>query len=194
MGSGQDYRCTNCGHVAKGISEDFDFGFSGDVITPVVCATHGIMSADTGLNAQHDCWEAERKQSYPCPACRSESDLWDRRTCPWSTNYGHGSQRRHHDVGLTPPGRPGVQLPASGRPKPCTCSSPRATRRSRGVTHLPEPLSPRYRSRVPEVSHSYRSHRVRPCSGIAAPRAASPRAPTAALRAAPRTPLGSEGS
>ena len=25
----QDYRCTNCGYEAKGVSEDFDFGFSG---------------------------------------------------------------------------------------------------------------------------------------------------------------------
>ena len=31
----------------------------------------------------------------------------------------------------------------------------------RGVTQLPEPVSPSYRNRVPEVSHTYRSQRVK---------------------------------
>ena len=30
-----------------------------------------------------------------------------------------------------------------------------------GVTQLPEPVSPSYRNRVPEVSHTYRSQRVK---------------------------------
>jgi hypothetical protein len=50
-------------------------------VTPVVCARHGIVSADTGMNAAHGpC--GPQKQSYPCPECGVASPRWDRKTCP----------------------------------------------------------------------------------------------------------------
>ena len=81
MGSMQDYRCTNCGYEATA-SEDFAFGFTGEVITPVVCATHGLVIGETGLNAQQRGWKSKRRKSYPCSVCGRSSARWDRRTCP----------------------------------------------------------------------------------------------------------------
>lgn len=88
MGCSQDYLCKNCGYEAELVSETFDYGFSGDVVTPVVCPSHRIQQADTGLCAQDEDWWSRRLEAYPCPVCRQDSPLWDHRTCP---KCGHAS-------------------------------------------------------------------------------------------------------
>lgn len=82
MGSAQDFKCSNCGAVAHHVSEDFDFGFSGDVTTPVVCPEHGIVQAATELRAWDEGWESNKAEHYPCPECGTMAELWDRKTCP----------------------------------------------------------------------------------------------------------------
>lgn len=84
MGTAAEYRCDYCGHQFIG-TEDFSFGFSGDVVTPVVCGEHGLCSGDTGINvARGDQITAEvrAKTEFPCEECRVESPRWDRRSCP----------------------------------------------------------------------------------------------------------------
>ena len=49
MGTAAEYRCEDCGHQF-GASEDFSYGFLGEVVTPVVCVEHGLGDADTGIN------------------------------------------------------------------------------------------------------------------------------------------------
>ena len=82
MGSATDDMCSNCQYEASFVTADFDYGFMGKVTTPVVCPEHGIVQADTGLSTREEGWQAERRQSYPCPTCARESPLWDRTTCP----------------------------------------------------------------------------------------------------------------
>jgi endogenous inhibitor of DNA gyrase (YacG/DUF329 family) len=82
MGIAGTYTCPHCGYSAEWVTADFDCGFSGDVVTPVVCAEHGIRGARTGLKAWDDGWREATRESYPCPECRAESPRWDRRTCP----------------------------------------------------------------------------------------------------------------
>ena len=82
MGSAADYVCENCRHRAKGVTDDFDCGFSGAVTTPVVCKTHGILPAQTGLQAFQDGWTRHKRKAYPCPECQTMSRVWDRHTCP----------------------------------------------------------------------------------------------------------------
>ncbi|HEY1840264.1 MAG TPA: hypothetical protein VGG53_08585 [Mycobacterium sp.] len=50
MGSAAGYTCSACGYRADGVVDDFSFGFRGDVMAAVVCAEHGLVSADTGIN------------------------------------------------------------------------------------------------------------------------------------------------
>lgn len=45
MGGASGYRRAVCGHRAEYVTDDFSFGFSGDVVTPVPCVQHGIVSA-----------------------------------------------------------------------------------------------------------------------------------------------------
>jgi len=82
MGGACGYLCENCGYRAEYVTDDFDYGFMGVVITPVVCPDHGVQNADTGLRAWDDGREGRRRDSYPCPECHQERSLWDRRTCP----------------------------------------------------------------------------------------------------------------
>lgn len=82
MGSAADYLCTACGYRAERVTANSDFGFSGIVVTPVVCAQHGIMSADTGMNVMDGGPSRRRKRKFPCPECGALSPRWDRRTCP----------------------------------------------------------------------------------------------------------------
>ena len=70
------------------MTADFDFGFSGRVTTPVVCREHGLVQADTGLNAQDNGWRRKRRRSYKCPVCASQCNLWDHKTCPQCGNHG----------------------------------------------------------------------------------------------------------
>jgi predicted RNA-binding Zn-ribbon protein involved in translation (DUF1610 family) len=84
MGTANSYRCEDCRHDFSA-SEDFSFGFSGDVVTPVVCARHGLVEADTGINvARGDAISSavKAKAAFPCPKCGADSPRWDRRSCP----------------------------------------------------------------------------------------------------------------
>lgn len=84
MGMAWEYRCADCGRQFSA-TEDFSFGFSGDVVTPIVCMVHGLTAGDTGINlaAGGDLGpEVIAKQSFPCSACGSESPRWDRKSCP----------------------------------------------------------------------------------------------------------------
>ena len=84
MGTANSYICGVCRHEFSA-SEDFSFGFSGDVVTPVVCARHGVVEADTGINiARGDVITAvdKAKPAFPCPECGKDSPRWDRRSCP----------------------------------------------------------------------------------------------------------------
>jgi hypothetical protein len=76
--------------------QSFDFGFTGDVVTPVLCEEHGIVEADTGLKAWDDGWASQKRDAYPCPECGAASPVWDRRTCP---NCGKKSMRIDWDAG-----------------------------------------------------------------------------------------------
>jgi predicted RNA-binding Zn-ribbon protein involved in translation (DUF1610 family) len=82
MGSASGYICDNCGAALDFVTPDFDFGFSAQVTTPVLCAEHGVQQVDTGLMAWDHGWEEHRRASYPCPECGLQSPLWDHRTCP----------------------------------------------------------------------------------------------------------------
>jgi hypothetical protein len=82
MGSAADYVCESCGYRARAVTRDFDYGFSADVVTPVVCHKHGIVSALTGLKAWDEGWTSHRRDEYPCPHCGCLSATWDRCTCP----------------------------------------------------------------------------------------------------------------
>ncbi|HEX7323253.1 MAG TPA: hypothetical protein VF299_10040 [Mycobacterium sp.] len=85
MGSASNYVCTDCGCVAECVTADFDYGFTGDVVTPLLCATDGIASARTGLNAMKVESGADATRSsrmFPCPVCDAMSPRWDRKTCP----------------------------------------------------------------------------------------------------------------
>lgn len=82
MGQAADYGCPECGYRAEFVVEDFSCGFSGDVLTPVVCTEHGIISADTGVNVRDGEFPARPNQAFPCPECRAISPRWDRRFCP----------------------------------------------------------------------------------------------------------------
>ena len=84
MGTATEYRCEDCGHQFSA-SEDFSYGFLGDVVTPVVCGRHGLHDAETGINVARgepitlvDVGQAE----YPCPSCGVPSPRWDGRSCP----------------------------------------------------------------------------------------------------------------
>ena len=77
-----DYLCENCGYEAEFVTEDFDCGMDGAITTPVVCAKHGLVQAETGLNYRDPDWDEGVSGSYPCPRCKRQSALWDRRTCP----------------------------------------------------------------------------------------------------------------
>ena len=84
MGTAMEYRCKRCGHQFSA-TEDFSYGFSGEVVTPVVCAEHGLGDANTGINvARGDKITSAdiAKAEYPCPQCRVSSPRWGRRSCP----------------------------------------------------------------------------------------------------------------
>lgn len=84
MGTAAEFRCDDCGHQFSA-SEDFSFGFSGDVVTPVVCRAHGINEADTGINVAAGGRigpEVRAKQTFPCRVCGVESPRWDHESCP----------------------------------------------------------------------------------------------------------------
>ena len=82
MGSAQGYRCPACGYRSAHVTADFGCGFSGVVVTPVLCEEHGIVGVSTGLNAMNPGWRSNVQDHYPCPECGAVSPLWDRRTCP----------------------------------------------------------------------------------------------------------------
>ena len=82
MGSAADYVCESCGYRAREVTGDFDFGRIGVVVAPVVCPKHGIVCANTGLNAWDEGWTSHKRGVYPCPHCGSLSATWDRCTCP----------------------------------------------------------------------------------------------------------------
>jgi len=82
MGSAGTYTCKHCGYSAEWVTADFDFGFSGDVVTPIACPHDGIRQVETGLNAQDPDWRERRLEAYACPVCRERRRLWDRKTCP----------------------------------------------------------------------------------------------------------------
>jgi predicted RNA-binding Zn-ribbon protein involved in translation (DUF1610 family) len=83
IGRAVTYVCEECGHDFVAV-DDFDFGMMGVVITPVVCPTHGLDSADTGVNLVEggSISEVERLQHFPCPECGKEVPRWDRKSCP----------------------------------------------------------------------------------------------------------------
>ena len=72
-----------CGHHFTA-EEDFSFGMSGEVSTPVVCPTHGLDSADTGVNMMVGelTPEITGQRQFPCPECGKEVPRWDRKSCP----------------------------------------------------------------------------------------------------------------
>jgi predicted RNA-binding Zn-ribbon protein involved in translation (DUF1610 family) len=82
MGHAADYRCTACGHQAKSVTDSFSFGFSGVVVTPIVCVEHGIVSADTGMNVRAGEPLTRGNRRFACPECGAMSARWDRTTCP----------------------------------------------------------------------------------------------------------------
>lgn len=82
MGTLLSYSCGNCGRHVEHVSEDFDYGFSGEVVVPILCEEHGVRQVQTGLNARAEDWRDHALSTYPCPRCRRESPLWDHRTCP----------------------------------------------------------------------------------------------------------------
>ena len=82
MGSASGYVCSDCGAKVDCTTSDFDYGFSAEVTTPVLCVEHCVQQADTGLMAWDQAWEQHRQASYPCPECGRDSRLWDHRTCP----------------------------------------------------------------------------------------------------------------
>jgi DNA-directed RNA polymerase subunit RPC12/RpoP len=82
MGHAADYWCTACGHQAENVTDNFSFGFSGVVVTPVVCTEHGIVTADTGMNARDDGPLTHTEREFSCPMCGAMSPRWDRTTCP----------------------------------------------------------------------------------------------------------------
>ena len=84
MGTSAEYRFEDCGHQFSA-SEDFSYGFLGEVVTPVVCGEHGLHDAETGINVARgepitlvDVATTE----YPCPSCGVPSPRWDGRSCP----------------------------------------------------------------------------------------------------------------
>ncbi|BCO83713.1 hypothetical protein MINTM011_20480 [Mycobacterium paraintracellulare] len=93
MGSAADYVCESCGYRASRVTRDFDYGFSADVVTPVVCHEHGIVTARTGLNAWDDGWESQKRGEYPCPKCDCLAPTWDGSSCP---DCGQTAMRMDH--------------------------------------------------------------------------------------------------
>ena len=84
MGTAAQYRCEDCEHQFSA-SEDFSYGFLGEVVTPVVCGEHGLHDAETGINVARGepiTLEDVAKPEYPCPLCGVPSPRWDGRTCP----------------------------------------------------------------------------------------------------------------
>lgn len=81
MGITRRYKCSNCGHEFEAV-DDFDCGMSGHVVTPVVCAKHGIADAETGTMAWDDDGIMRSRGTFPCPECGTESPRWDRLSCP----------------------------------------------------------------------------------------------------------------
>lgn len=79
MGSASLHRCRSCGYETDYITPDFDHGMSAVVVTPVLCATHGVAIADTGLMAWDMDWESQKADEYPCPECGETCPRWDRR-------------------------------------------------------------------------------------------------------------------
>lgn len=82
MGHGNDYVCTACGERIPYVPGDFDYGFSAVIVTPVLCRTHGVVWAETGLSAHDPGWRHKKRRSYPCSECGTDSPRWDRKTCP----------------------------------------------------------------------------------------------------------------
>ena len=84
MGTAMEYRCEDCRYQFSA-SEDFSYGFLGEVATPVVCGEHGLGDADTGISVTRgdEITSTDRaKAEYPCPRCGVSSPRWDRRSCP----------------------------------------------------------------------------------------------------------------
>lgn len=88
MGMASRYRCGDCGHEFTA-GEEFSFGFLGVVVTPIVCKTHGLVDADTGVNVaagEEIRQEVMTKADYPCPECGVQCPRWDQRSCPNCSN------------------------------------------------------------------------------------------------------------
>ena len=84
MGTAAEYRCEDCDPQFSA-SEDFSYGFLGEVVTPVVCGEHGLSDAETGINVARGepiTLEDVAKAEYPCPSCGVPSPRWDGRSCP----------------------------------------------------------------------------------------------------------------
>lgn len=82
MGQAHTYQCTACGHKAGFVTQDFDCGMSGAVITPIVCSVHGIESGDVGIHALDLSTIDSLPSEFPCEICGRLSPRWDRETCP----------------------------------------------------------------------------------------------------------------
>ena len=81
MGAASTYVCDLCEYRADFVTGDFDFGFLGVVVTPVICNEHGVVSAETGLKPGQTPRSSD--VTYPCPECQQLCGQWDRTTCPW---------------------------------------------------------------------------------------------------------------
>jgi hypothetical protein len=83
MGTTHGYGCRLCGHHFRA-SDAFSYGFLGEVVTPVVCPEHGLVSAEAGFNVRDGEWRPEiaRKRKFPCPECGVKAPRWNGKTCP----------------------------------------------------------------------------------------------------------------
>ena len=77
------FNCNACGKkfsAEKGITA----GLSGDAYAIVVCAEHGIGGADTGVNLNKggDRESLQKRKTFPCRQCGTESPVWDQKACP----------------------------------------------------------------------------------------------------------------
>lgn len=82
VGLAAGYACPQCGYCANFVVDDFSVGFSGDVMVAVVCAEHGVVSTNTGINVLDGDMPARSTQQFACPECDVICPLWDRKTCP----------------------------------------------------------------------------------------------------------------
>jgi ribosomal protein L37AE/L43A len=94
MGTAWNYTCESCGYEANFVTDDFDCGFTGKVVTPISCPEHGVQTADTGMDYSRDIVSV-RADAYPCPECNTMRPRWDRKTCPMC---GASTMRQTDDI------------------------------------------------------------------------------------------------